>query len=84
MALEYKELDVRPLLQAGVEPFVEIMTAVDNLGSGQGLRLLAPFKPQPLFSVMEYWPPRMRSTPTTGRSRPSNWISPIWIRLNRW
>lgn len=53
MALEYKELDVRPLLQAGVEPFVEIMTAVDNLGSGQGLRLLAPFKPQPLFSVME-------------------------------
>jgi len=53
MGFEYKELDVRPLLQAGVEPFVEIMTAVDGLGPGQGLRLLAPFKPQPLFSVME-------------------------------
>ena len=53
MALEYKELDVRPLLKAGVEPFVEIMTAVDKLGPAEGLRLLAPFKPQPLFSVME-------------------------------
>ncbi|KQV39955.1 MULTISPECIES: DUF2249 domain-containing protein [unclassified Rhizobium] len=53
MSLAYKELDVRPLLEAGVEPFVEIMTTVDRLGPKEGLRLLAPFKPQPLFSVME-------------------------------
>lgn len=53
MGLAYKELDVRPLLEAGVEPFVEIMTTVDRLGPKEGLRLLAPFKPQPLFSVME-------------------------------
>ncbi|MGE6739004.1 DUF2249 domain-containing protein [Allorhizobium pseudoryzae] len=53
MPLTYTELDVRPLLAAGVEPFVAIMTAVDHLGPTEGLRLLAPFKPQPLFSVME-------------------------------
>ncbi|WP_438754295.1 DUF2249 domain-containing protein [Pararhizobium sp. O133] len=53
MGIEYKELDVRPLLAAGVEPLVAIMTAVDGLRPKEGLRLLAPFKPQPLFSVME-------------------------------
>lgn len=53
MGPAYKELDVRPLLEAGVEPFVEIMTTIDRLGPKEGLRLLAPFKPQPLFSVME-------------------------------
>jgi uncharacterized protein (DUF2249 family) len=53
MTLEFKELDVRPMLKAGVEPFQQIMSAVDGLDSGQGLRLLAPFKPAPLFSVME-------------------------------
>lgn len=53
MTLEFKELDVRPMLKAGVEPFQVIMSAVDGLDRGQGLRLLAPFKPAPLFSVME-------------------------------
>lgn len=53
MAQQFKDLDVRPMLLAGVEPFVEIMSTVDSLGPNEGLRLLAPFKPQPLFSVME-------------------------------
>lgn len=46
-------LDVRPILQAGGEPFPEIMQAIAKLESGQGLRLLATFKPEPLFSVMK-------------------------------
>ncbi len=45
-------LDVRPILRAGGEPFPEIMQALAKLESGQGLRLLATFKPEPLFSVM--------------------------------
>jgi uncharacterized protein (DUF2249 family) len=53
MGLEFKELDVRPILADGGEPFQAIMTAVESLAPGQGLRLLAPFKPQPLFTVME-------------------------------
>ena len=46
-------LDVRPILRNGGEPFPEIMKAVAKLESGQGLRLLATFKPEPLFSVMQ-------------------------------
>lgn len=47
------ELDVRPLLKAGVEPFQAIMGAVEGLAPGQSLILIAPFKPVPLFAVME-------------------------------
>lgn len=46
------ELDVRPMLQAGEEPFQAIMAAVSALAPGQSLRLIAPFRPVPLFSVM--------------------------------
>ena len=37
------ELDVRPLLKAGVEPFQAIMGAVDGLAPGQSLIVIAPF-----------------------------------------
>jgi uncharacterized protein (DUF2249 family) len=52
MASSLVELDVRPILRAGGEPFEAIMGAVSRLGPGQGLRLLATFKPVPLFSVL--------------------------------
>ncbi|MCA1490570.1 DUF2249 domain-containing protein [Ensifer sp. NBAIM29] len=47
-----RELDVRPILRSGGEPFQAIMEAVSGLKPGQALRLLAPFRPQPLFKVM--------------------------------
>lgn len=47
-----RELDVRPMLRAGEEPFQAIMDAVGALGPGESLRLIAPFRPVPLFSVM--------------------------------
>src|SRR3569833_3454407 len=53
MGHEFKEFDVRPNLADGGEPFQAIMAAVESLAPGQGLTLLAPFRPQPLFSVME-------------------------------
>jgi len=46
------DLDVRPILRDGGEPFGAIMEAVAGLAPGQGLRLLAPFKPVPLFGVL--------------------------------
>lgn len=46
------ELDVRQMLHAGEEPFQAIMDAVGALAPGQSLRLIAPFRPVPLFSVM--------------------------------
>ncbi|AWM24422.1 universal stress protein [Sinorhizobium fredii USDA 205] len=48
-----RELDVRPILRSGGEPFQAIMEAVSGLKPGQGLRLFAPFRPLPLFKVME-------------------------------
>lgn len=49
---EYIDVDVRPILREGGEPFSIIMAALDGLQPGQGLRLFAPFKPVPLFAVM--------------------------------
>ncbi|WP_347140627.1 DUF2249 domain-containing protein [Paracoccus sp. SSK6] len=46
------ELDVRPQLARGEEPFGAIMAAADRLLPGQALRLIAPFRPAPLFGVM--------------------------------
>ncbi len=48
----YIDVDVRPILRAGGEPFSAIMTALQHLRSGEGLRLYATFKPTPLFGVM--------------------------------
>lgn len=47
-----RELDVRPILRAGGEPFTVIMEAVKGLGSGQALRLLATFEPVPLYGAL--------------------------------
>lgn len=45
-------VDVRDILRSGGEPFGEIMAALGRLAPGQGLRLVATFKPVPLFAVM--------------------------------
>lgn len=52
MTISFVDVDVRPTLRAGGEPFGEIMDAVNALKPGQGLRLLATFKPVPLLSVL--------------------------------
>jgi uncharacterized protein (DUF2249 family) len=49
---EYIDVDVRPILRAGGEPFSVIMAALERLEPGQGVRLYATFKPVPLFAVM--------------------------------
>ncbi len=46
------ELDVRPILHSGGEPFSAIMLAVNGLSDGQALRLLATFEPVPLYAVL--------------------------------
>lgn len=53
MTIPHRELDVRPILRDGGEPFSAIMQAVAELTPGQGLRLLATFKPEPLYAVMK-------------------------------
>jgi uncharacterized protein (DUF2249 family) len=48
----FVELDVRPILRAGGEPFEKIMQTVATLAPGEGIRLLATFKPVPLLHVL--------------------------------
>lgn len=47
-----KELDVRPILEAGGEPFETIMTFVSELAPDEGFRLWATFKPDPILAVL--------------------------------
>lgn len=49
-----RELDVRPILRAGGEPFGDIMKFVDDLHPNEAFRLLATFKPEPLLTVMAH------------------------------
>lgn len=49
---DFVDVDVRPTLRAGGEPFGQIMAAVNTLAPGQGLRLYATFKPTPLLHVL--------------------------------
>ncbi|TXL73409.1 DUF2249 domain-containing protein [Vineibacter terrae] len=48
----FVDVDVRPILRAGGEPFDKIMEAVNALQPGEGLRLFATFKPTPLLHVL--------------------------------
>ena len=52
MPKTFVDLDVRPILRGGGEPFEKIMQAVNALAPDQGLRLYATFKPLPLFQVL--------------------------------
>ncbi|MFC0219908.1 DUF2249 domain-containing protein [Pseudochelatococcus lubricantis] len=49
-----RDLDVRLLIRAGREPFTAIMAATDALAPGERLRLIAPFRPAPLFDIMTH------------------------------
>lgn len=46
------ELDVRPVIAAGEEPFRMIMDAVEGLPPGGVLRVRSPFDPKPLHRVL--------------------------------
>lgn len=46
------DLDVRPILQSGGEPFSEIMGAISKTSPQGALRLRATFEPKPLFKVL--------------------------------
>lgn len=60
------ELDVRPILRNGGEPFGAIMSAVNSLAPGQSLKLLATFRPEPLFRVMALKGFGFEATPLEG------------------
>ena len=48
-ARKFKTLDVRPILEKGVEPFSRIRESIDALEPDEGLSVIAPFLPSPLI-----------------------------------
>ncbi len=52
MTTTFVDLDVRPILRDGGEPFRKIMETVAALAPGEGLRLFATFNPAPLLQVL--------------------------------
>ena len=74
---ERVELDVRPVLREGGEPFSLIMSTAAQVPEGHVLRLRATFKPVPLFGVMrtrgwKHW---------TERGEGDDWI--VWFYRTR-
>lgn len=54
------QLDVRPIIDSGKDPFLEIMSVVKSLKDDQVLNLINSFEPLPLYNVMktkgfEHW-----------------------------
>lgn len=49
---EVNDLDVRPILQSGGEPFKEIMSTVSRTSATGAIRLRATFEPKPLYNVL--------------------------------
>ena len=47
-----RDLDVRPILAKGGDPFSVIVKTATALAAGEGLHLVAPFEPIPLYAVL--------------------------------
>lgn len=52
MAIKFKNIDIRPILKRGEEPFPLIRHAIDSLPAGEGLSVTAPFLPSPLIEKL--------------------------------
>ncbi len=52
MPRKFKTLDVRPILNAGDEPFAKIRENIDALGDDEGLSVITPFLPSPLIEKL--------------------------------
>jgi hypothetical protein len=68
------ELDVRPILEAGGEPFEEIMAAVKSLEPSDVFILHATFNPIPLLRVME----RKGYNHNSEQAKKGHWIVRFW------
>jgi uncharacterized protein (DUF2249 family) len=63
------EVDARPLLAQGEEPFVAIVGAASRVGPGEALRLRVPFEPVPLYAVLA----KRGFVPHARRLAPDDW-----------
>ncbi len=50
---EIIELDVRPILKSGIDPFEKIMESLDAMTNNQTLKLINSFEPIPLLNILK-------------------------------
>jgi uncharacterized protein (DUF2249 family) len=70
----FKRLDVRRRIAAGLEPLPEIRRCVDALKPGEGLAVIAPFLPSPLIE-------KLRGENFFARAEPQpdgSWVTYFW------
>jgi Uncharacterized conserved protein (DUF2249) len=74
MPRKFKNLDVRPILARGDEPFAEIRARIDAPAPGEGLSVIAPFLPSPLIEKLgsEGFQSRVERQPG------SSWVTYFW------
>jgi uncharacterized protein (DUF2249 family) len=73
-ATKFKSLDVRQMLEQGIEPFPKIRAKVDALMPGTGLVVVASFMPAPLIE-------KLRSegfSSSVERRRDGAWATHFW------
>lgn len=66
-------LDVRPLLEAGIEPYPYIMDSVQQVAPGEALTVHALFEPLPLVRQVK----RMGLAVECRRLEPEHWVVEI-------
>ncbi len=76
--IRYRRFDVRPILEAGVEPYPEIRRRLEALGPAEGLILIAPFLPTPLIEKLgsEGYKTKVE------RGEAGTWITRFWREEN--
>ncbi len=72
------EVDIRPILAEGRSPLPLVLNSLDVLEPGQHLKVVSPFKPEPLIRLVELNGYRTEAEPDEdGRA----WS--VWIRSGR-
>jgi hypothetical protein len=77
MSIHFKRLDVCPMIARGEAPLGRIRDAVNSLGAGEGLLVVAPFLPAPLVELIRSEGFETRVEPD-GHGR---WLVSVWREL---
>lgn len=72
--MNFKKIDIRKMVNQGVEPFPQIRKKVDALHAGEGLAIVAPFLPSPLIEVLR----GENFSSRAERNADGSWVTYFW------
>ncbi len=68
-------VDARPILAGGADPLEAILGAVDQVGSGGAVMVIAPFRPRPLLALLE----RTGHAVEDREAEPGTWVVEVVV-----